>query len=254
MQVLRVARVRKGSREVVTLHVETTTPRRRTLQTSYERQCTPSAEQYDERRKRTKAESSARNRAMCRLDATRHDAYREKERERKRGAPKRERVQETAATSISLPAWKVRELDAWKQREAERLQKEAEAIAPQIAQREAAGYKRIRLGPRGWCDVGGWIRQDPQARKVNSMTFHGSGWTTTQKLGHPGYGAKAMCVAFAHARNAESLSTHVHASIQIPNVRTGVLCDTECVCQVSGDAQAGRRRKKIGPQTLFIRF
>jgi len=167
MQVLRVARVRKGSREVVTLHVETTTPRRRTLQTSYERQCTPSAEQYDEWRKRTKAESSARNRAMCRLDATRHDAYRAKERERKRGAPKRERVQETAATSISLPAWKVRELDAWKQREAERLQKEAEAIAPQIARREAAGYKRIRLGPRGWCDVGGWIWQHPQGQLVD---------------------------------------------------------------------------------------
>ena len=82
-------------------------------------------------------------------------------------------MQETAATPISLPAWKVHELDAWKQREAERLQKEAEAIAPQIAQREAAGYKRIRLGPRG-CGVT-WAAGYGKTRKVNSMAFPGSG-------------------------------------------------------------------------------
>mmetsp|Transcript_72721 Transcript_72721/g.144481 ORF Transcript_72721/g.144481 Transcript_72721/m.144481 type:complete len:217 (-) Transcript_72721:31-681(-) len=83
-----------------------------------------------------------------------------------------------------------------------------------------------------------WAAGYGNTRKVNSLTFHGSGWTTTRPSSHPGYGAKDMRVAFAHARNAESLSTHVHASIQIPNVRTGVLCDTECVCQVSGNAQA----------------
>ena len=96
-------RVRKGSREVVTLQVETTTPRRRKVTNSYERQCTPAAELYPAGRKRRGAESSARSRALRWFDATRHDAYLVKERERKRGGEKRERPQATSAPPICLP-------------------------------------------------------------------------------------------------------------------------------------------------------
>ena len=97
-------RVRKGSREVVTLQVETTTPRRRKLTNSYERQCTPAAELYPAGRKRRGAESSARSRALRWFDATRHDAYLVKERERKRaGGAKRECPQTTSAPPIHLP-------------------------------------------------------------------------------------------------------------------------------------------------------
>ena len=63
-------RVRMGSREVVTLQAETTTPRRRKVTNSYERQCTPAAELYPAGRKRRKAESNARSRALCWFDAT----------------------------------------------------------------------------------------------------------------------------------------------------------------------------------------
>ena len=82
MQVVSETRVRKGSREVVTLHAVTTTPRRRTVTDSYERQCSPTAsepaELYSAGRKRRKAESSARSRALCRLDASKQGAYLEK--------------------------------------------------------------------------------------------------------------------------------------------------------------------------------
>ena len=94
-------RVRKGFREVVTLQAETTTPRRRKVSNSYERQCTPAAELYPAGRKRRKAESSARSRALRWFDATRHDV---KERERKRaGGSKRERPQATSAPPIPPP-------------------------------------------------------------------------------------------------------------------------------------------------------
>ena len=86
MQVVSETRVRKGSREVVTLHAVTTTPRRRTVTDSYERQCSPTvsepAELYSAGRKRRKAESNARSRALCRLDASKQGAYLEKEKAR----------------------------------------------------------------------------------------------------------------------------------------------------------------------------
>ena len=60
-------RVREGPVEVVTLSAETSTPRRRTLSTSYEHVVTPLGELPRVRRMRLKAESSARSRAMVRL-------------------------------------------------------------------------------------------------------------------------------------------------------------------------------------------
>jgi hypothetical protein len=152
MQVVGETRVPKGSREVVTLHAETTTPRRRKITDSYERQCTPTAaepgELYPARRKRRKAESSARSRSLCRLDASKQGAYLSKEKARFAGR-------------MYLPAWQVRELDAWK------AAKEAEAITPACADREAEGWKRTKLGPRGWSDEGGWVWQTPLGRIVD---------------------------------------------------------------------------------------
>ena len=145
-------RVRMGFREVVTLQAETTTPRRRKVTNSFERQCTPAAELNPAGRKRRKAESNARSRALCWFDATRHEAYLVKERERKRAdAAKRERPQATSALPIPLPRGKTRQcdMDAWRQR---------------LAEREAQGYKAIQLGPRDWCGLGGWIWQDPTGR------------------------------------------------------------------------------------------
>ena len=158
-------RVRKGSREVVTLQVETTTPRRRKLTNSYERQCTPAAELYPAGRKRRKAESSARSRALRWFDATRHDAYLVKERERKRaGGSKRERPQATSAPPICLPG------------EADIRQTEADSITTRIAELEADGWKRIQVGPRGWDDLGGWVWQDREGRiRDRSCIWHNKG-------------------------------------------------------------------------------
>ena len=151
MQVVSETRVRKGSREVVTLHAETTTPRRRKITDSYERQCTPTAaepaELYPAGRKRRKAESSARSRALCRLDASKQGAYLEKEKARNDGRS-------------YLPAWQVRELDAWKEK------KEAAGFDG-CEERERLGWKRTTLGPRGWSDVGGWVWQTPSGRIVD---------------------------------------------------------------------------------------
>ena len=152
MQVVSETCERKGSREVVTLHAVTTTPRRRTVTDSYERQCSPTvsepAELYSAGRKRRKAESNARSRALCRLDASKQGAYLEKEKAR------------NDARSY-LPAWQVRELDAWKEK------KEAELFCTHSTHRERLGWKRTTLGPRGWCDVDGWVWQTPSGRIVD---------------------------------------------------------------------------------------
>ena len=64
---VRETRVRDGPREEVTLSVVTSTPRQRKLSESYQRQCTPIGELPPAGRKRRSAESSARSRAMLRL-------------------------------------------------------------------------------------------------------------------------------------------------------------------------------------------
>ena len=154
-------RVRMGSREVVTLHAETTTPRRRKVTNSYERQCTPAAELYPAGRKRRKAESSARSRALRWFDATRHDAYLVKERERKRaGGSKRERPQATSAPPIPPPPPPPSEADI--------RQTEADSITTRIAELEADGWKRIqgrtaRLGRFRRLGLAGSGRQDQRS-------------------------------------------------------------------------------------------
>jgi hypothetical protein len=153
MQVVSETRERKGSREVVTLHAVTTTPRRRTVTDRYERQCSPTAsepaELYPAGRKRRKAESNARSRALCRLDASKQGAYLEKEKTRNN-------------VRSYLPAWQVRELDAWKEKKVKEAERRYYCL-----DRERLGWKRTTLGPRGWSDVGGWVWQTPSGRIVD---------------------------------------------------------------------------------------
>ena len=73
MQGVQESRAREASVKVVTLQVETITPRRCTLAASYNRQCTPDGElPADWQNRAQSAESSARRRAMCRLQPDRH--------------------------------------------------------------------------------------------------------------------------------------------------------------------------------------
>ena len=70
--------------EKITLTTVTTTPRARSLSASYLRERTPVGELPPARRKRLKAESSARSRAMCRLYPERHAQHKAAECARKR--------------------------------------------------------------------------------------------------------------------------------------------------------------------------
>ena len=90
MEDARETRVRDGPLEVVTLHVVMDTPRQRKLSESYTRQWTPIGELPAARRKRRSAESSARSRAMCRLQPGKH-AQQLADRKRKRDAAPKQR-------------------------------------------------------------------------------------------------------------------------------------------------------------------
>ena len=83
MEDVREMRVREGQVEVVTLLVETNMPRRRTLSESYEHVCPPIGEHPRARRKRLKAESSARSRAMLRLHPGTHAQHLQKLKEKR---------------------------------------------------------------------------------------------------------------------------------------------------------------------------
>ena len=72
---VRETRVREGPVEVVTLQTVTNTPRRRTLSESYEHALTPVGELPPVRRRRLKAESSARGRAILRLQPGKHSQH-----------------------------------------------------------------------------------------------------------------------------------------------------------------------------------
>ena len=73
-----------GRHEKITLTTVTTTPRARSLSASYLRERTPLGELPPARRKRLKAESSSRSRAMCRLYPEKHTEHKAADCERKR--------------------------------------------------------------------------------------------------------------------------------------------------------------------------
>ena len=146
-----MASPRGGGHETVTLQAETQTPRRRTLVASFVRQRTPPGELPLGRRKRLKAESSARSRAMCRLDPEKHDQYLVKERERK-----------TLSRGVQYGPWRQKACERIRaERDRSRAEQNAATDQMLIAEREERGqigsrgskHKAVRQGPPGWCDT-----------------------------------------------------------------------------------------------------
>ena len=85
---VRERRVREGPLEVVTLLVETSTPRRRTLSESYMHVRTPLGELPLARRARLNKSSSARSRAMLRLQPGRQAQHLRERKQKRKTAPK----------------------------------------------------------------------------------------------------------------------------------------------------------------------
>ena len=114
---VREKRARQGSQEVVTLFVETTTPRRRILSESYLRECTPAGELPPGRRARHSAESSCRSRRMGKL----RDKYLGKELRKRNPAEKK------AVRQKPVP---VRLDSDWQRREVERQEARSKVSRP----------------------------------------------------------------------------------------------------------------------------
>ena len=145
---VRETRVRDGEVEMVTLHAVTNTPRQRTISASYYRQCTPIGELHATWLKRRSAESSARSRAMCRLQPSKH-AQQLADRKRKRdAAPKKVRDAGRGRTpSRKTSEWQRAEVDqqlmemeeakrdeekAKRDEDEAKRRQEAEAVAPAV--------------------------------------------------------------------------------------------------------------------------
>ena len=77
------------STELVTLHVGTNTQCQRKLSESYTRQCTPVGEPLDAWRMRRSAKSSARSRAMCRLQPAKQAKHLSDCKRKRDAAPKK---------------------------------------------------------------------------------------------------------------------------------------------------------------------
>ena len=147
--------------EKITLMTVTTTPRARSLSASYLRERTPVGELPPARRKRLKAESSSRSRAMCRLYPERHAQHKAAECARKRLA--------SGEAALQYGPWQQKARDRIKAErsawcEAQRQREGDERIALRNAEREAQGWKSVRRGPPNWCDTGGLIWADRDGR------------------------------------------------------------------------------------------
>ena len=180
--VARVVEFLDDQHETVTLQAETRTPRRRQLSASFKRVRTPPGELPPARRLRLKAESSACSRATCRLDPEKHGEYLVNERARKK-----------KGQAIFYGPWpqKPSEVRLQNLREAERLSRAA--AERRMAMREAGTWEvgsirhsgtntRLRLGPPGWCDTGGWVwLVDGRVSDVSRTTFDdgSEAWTST---------------------------------------------------------------------------
>ena len=180
--VARVVEFLDDQHETVTLQAETRTPRRRQLSASFKRVRTPPGELPPARRLRLKAESSACSRATCRLDPEKHGEYLVNERARKK-----------KGQAIFYGPWpqKPSEVRLQNLREAERLSRAA--AERRMAMREAGTWEvgsirhsgtntRLRLGPPGWCDTGGWVwLVDGRVSDVSRTTFDdgSEAWTSS---------------------------------------------------------------------------
>ena len=176
MQGVRESRAREGSVEVVTLQVlRCSTLRRRTLAASCNRQCTPDGELPADWRKRRSAESSARSRAMCRLQPDRHEqklAERKRKRDAARAAAPKARRAEHVRVGCPMDSDSQR---AKVERQLRELSAAAavEALAQQEAKRrreeEAARLVRI-FDTCIQYDIGRVVRRDQVPKGVYSQT------------------------------------------------------------------------------------
>ena len=107
----RETRESKGQLQVVTLILETDTPRRRTLTETYNHIFTPMGELPPARRKRLRAEANALSRAMCRLQPDKHAAHKEKDRGRKRTAAEQKKAVRTLVSTPKEPEWQRHEVE-----------------------------------------------------------------------------------------------------------------------------------------------
>ena len=136
MEDVRETRVRDGEVEMVTLHAVTNTPRQRTLSESYNRQCTPLGELPEAWRKRRSAESSARSRAMCRLQPGKH-AQQLADRKRKRDAAPKQKGDAGRGRTLS------RKDSEWQRAEVDRqLMQLEEAAAAAKREKDEADRRR----------------------------------------------------------------------------------------------------------------
>ena len=114
-----------GRHATITLHAETSTPRRRTLSASFVRDCTPIGEMPLARRQRLKNVGKARARALVRLDPVKHNKYLEAERARKKPRTHTVEVEPTS------PAWK---------------QQARERVAAEVAEAQKRMDERAKRG------------------------------------------------------------------------------------------------------------
>ena len=150
-----------GRHETVTLQAETTTPRARTLSTSFVRERTPSGELPPTRRQRMKNEGKARVRALLRLNPVEHERYLVAERARKKDATLRaargEHVLRRACKFSTVVLQSCGDVDCfpsaagppsppWKQQARQRVAADLQALERREEERAARGQlSRERL-------------------------------------------------------------------------------------------------------------
>jgi hypothetical protein len=114
-----------GRHATVTLHAETTTPRRHTLLATFLRDRTPIADSRLARRQRRKNYGKARARALDRLDSVKNTENLEAERARRRAAPAHARAYPVSRNHARTEGAVVVRADlpspAWKQNARERV-------------------------------------------------------------------------------------------------------------------------------------
>ena len=175
-----------GRHEVITLHSETATPRRRTLSASFVRERTPIGELPPAHRQRMKNEGKARARALDRLDPVKHEQYLKAERARKRDAARGKHVVRRVCKSGVASCSNVDSAELpsppWKQQARQRVAAELQAYG--AAERRARGVWQAvprdarcscpRCALRIMCDVCSahqvWRNTDPAHWQMSDST------------------------------------------------------------------------------------
>ena len=181
-----------GQHEKVTLSKETRTPRARTLIATFKRERTPPGESKPAKRQRKKNEGKARARAICRLDPTEHERYKEAERARKRLA--------VPTTAWAAPI-------CWQPREAAMSEERSSSCClnenVQLRRREAAAYTASSTPRRvARCDWKSTLRPQMRERRA-SRGVDGGRASHKRAWRHAGW----SIVTRRNARSAAACST-----------------------------------------------